>query len=119
MLTDTLHRPGLPPVGACGCHIDVHPHLPPLTRVALSLRSIVGVFTLFVTDAALCRHVFNHNGPDTLLMQLHPSAKNILGERNIAFLHGPEHKAMRKSFIALFTRKALGVYVRKQDQIIK
>ena len=52
-------------------------------------------------------------------MQLHPSAKNVLGEKNIAFLHGPEHKALRKSFIALFTRKALGVYVRKQDQIIQ
>ena len=81
--------------------------------------SIVGVFTVFVTDAAISRHVFNHNGADSLLMQLHPSAKNVLGEKNIAFLHGPEHKALRKSFIALFTRKALGVYVRKQDQIIQ
>lgn len=84
----------------------------------MSWHSIVGVFTIFVTDPALCRHVFNHNSADTLLMQLHPSAKNILGERNIAFLHGPEHKALRKSFIALFTRKALGVYVYKQDQIV-
>ena len=32
--------------------------------------SIVGVFTVFVTDAALCRHVFNHNGADSLLMQV-------------------------------------------------
>ncbi len=46
---------------------------------------------------------------DTLLMALHPNARNILGDRNIAFLHGPEHKALRKSFLALFTRKALGV----------
>lgn len=83
------------------------------------MHSIVGVFTIFVTDASLCRHVFNHNGADSLLLQLHPSAKNILGERNIAFLHGAEHKALRKSFIALFTRKALGVYVRKQDKIIR
>lgn len=84
----------------------------------MSWHSIVGVFTIFVTDAALSRHVFNHNGPDSLLMQLHPSAKNILGDRNIAFLHGPDHKALRKSFLALFTRKALGVYVKKQDEII-
>ena len=47
------------------------------------------------------------------------SGKNVLGERNIAFLHGPDHKALRKSFIALFTRKALGVYVGKQDAIIQ
>lgn len=42
-------------------------------------------------------------------MALHPSAANVLGERNIAFLHGPDHKALRRSFIALFTRRALGV----------
>lgn len=42
-------------------------------------------------------------------MALHPSAKTILGEHNIAFLHGPDHKQIRKSFIALFTRKALAV----------
>jgi cytochrome P450 family 710 subfamily A protein len=42
-------------------------------------------------------------------MALHPSAKNVLGPRNIAFLHGPEHKQLRKSFLALFTRKALAV----------
>lgn len=52
----------------------------------MSWHSIVGVFTIFVTDAAISRHVFNHNSADTLLMQLHPSAKNVLGERNIAFL---------------------------------
>eukprot|EP00798_Chlamydomonas_sp_ICE-L_P016403 gene16403-22610_t len=85
----------------------------------LSWQSIVGVFTVFVTDAQISRHVFNHNSADTLLMDLHPSARNILGKKNIAFLHGPEHKALRKSFLALFTRKALGVYVRKQDEIVK
>jgi cytochrome P450 len=46
---------------------------------------------------------------DTLLLALHPSARNVLGERNIAFLTGPDHKALRKSFLALFTRKALSV----------
>ena len=55
----------------------------------LLVCSIVGTFTIFVTDAAISRHVFNHNSADTLLMNLHPSAKNILGARNIAFLHGP------------------------------
>lgn len=38
----------------------------------LSWHSLVGQFTVFVTDAALCRHVFNHNSKDTLLMALHP-----------------------------------------------
>mmetsp|Transcript_22957 Transcript_22957/g.50366 ORF Transcript_22957/g.50366 Transcript_22957/m.50366 type:complete len:531 (+) Transcript_22957:194-1786(+) len=85
----------------------------------MSWHSLVGTFTVFVTDPAISRHVFNHNSADTLLMALHPSAKNVLGEHNIAFLHGPDHKALRKSFLALFTRKALGVYVKKQDEIIR
>jgi hypothetical protein len=57
--------------------------------------------------------------PDTLLLDLHPNAKMILGTRNIAFMHGPSHKALRKSFLALFTRKALGLYIEKQDAVIR
>mmetsp|Transcript_1696 Transcript_1696/g.4250 ORF Transcript_1696/g.4250 Transcript_1696/m.4250 type:complete len:559 (+) Transcript_1696:128-1804(+) len=89
-----------------------------LSFPGLSWHSIVGVFTVFVTDASISRHVFSHNSEDTLLMALHPSAKNVLGPRNIAFLHGPDHKQLRKSFLALFSRKALAVYVAKQDQVI-
>lgn len=48
-----------------------------------------------------------------------PAAEWILGKNNIAFMSGPTHKALRKSFLALFTRKALGVYVLKQDGIIR
>lgn len=85
----------------------------------LSWNSIVTKFTVMVTDPATIRHVFNHNSKDTLLLDLHPNAKMILGTRNIAFMHGPDHKALRKSFLALFTRKALSVYIRKQDAIIR
>ena len=34
-------------------------------------------------------------------------------------MHGPAHKAIRKSFLALFTRKALGTYVELQDGIVR
>jgi cytochrome P450 family 710 subfamily A protein len=85
----------------------------------LSWNSIVTKFTVMVTDPQLIRHVFNHNSADSLLLDLHPNAKMILGTRNIAFMHGPPHKALRRSFLALFTRKALGVYVRKQDAVIR
>jgi cytochrome P450 len=56
---------------------------------------------------------------DTLLLDLHPNAKMILGTRNIAFMHGPEHKKLRKSFLALFTRRALSTYIVQQDGIIR
>lgn len=62
----------------------------------LSWNSIVTKFTVMVTDPATIRHVFNHNSKDTLLLDLHPNAKMILGTRNIAFMHGPDHKALRK-----------------------
>lgn len=43
----------------------------------------------------------------------------ILGKRNIAFMHGPEHKALRRSFLALFSRRALSMYVEQQDVVIR
>lgn len=75
---------------------------------------------MLVSDAG-AEHfgVVSFCSPDTLLLDLHPNAKMILGTRNIAFMHGPDHKALRKSFLALFTRKALSIYVQKQDVIIR
>ncbi len=74
---------------------------------------------IFTTDAEVSRRVFTYNDPETLLMAVHPSGKNILGEGNLAFMHGPPHKAIRKSFLSLFTRKALATYVELQDGIIR
>ncbi len=34
-------------------------------------------------------------------------------------MHGSEHLALRKSFLALFTRKALGAYVVKQAKVLR
>lgn len=85
----------------------------------LSWNSLCGKFMIFTTDAAISRRVFSYNDPDTLLMAVHPSGKNILGESNLAFMHGPPHKAIRKSFLSLFTRKALATYVELQDGIIR
>lgn len=45
---------------------------------------------------------------------MHPSGKWILGPKNLAFQHGEDHKMMRKSFLSLFTTKALGMYVTLQ-----
>ena len=85
----------------------------------LSWNSLCGKFMIFTTDAAISRRVFSFNDPETLLMAVHPSGKNILGESNLAFMHGPPHKAIRKSFLSLFTRKALATYVELQDGIIR
>ena len=54
------------------------------------------------------------NDPERMLMVLHPSGKSILGHDSLAFAHGAEHKAIRKSFLSLFTRKALSTYTTLQ-----
>jgi cytochrome P450 family 710 subfamily A protein len=75
----------------------------------------VGNFTMFVTEAEAVRKVLTENGPDGFTMVLHPSGKRILGDNNIAFMHGPRHKALRHSFLQLFGRKALGLYLHLQE----
>ena len=60
------------------------------------------------------RELLAVNDPSKMLMVLHPSGKTILGANNLAFLHGCEHKALRKSFLSLFTRKALSTYAELQ-----
>jgi cytochrome P450 family 710 subfamily A protein len=85
----------------------------------MSYNSILGKFMVFSTDVEVSRKMLSVNDPGSLLMAVHPSAKNILGPNNLAFMHGPPHKAIRKSFLALFTRKALGTYVELQDGIIR
>ena len=57
--------------------------------------------------------------PACCLQAVHPSGKWILGPNNLAFQSGPEHKALRKSFLSLFTTKALGVYVSAQDRVVR
>ncbi|PRW58849.1 cytochrome P450 [Chlorella sorokiniana] len=90
-----------------------------ITNPGYSYNSLFGKMIMTVTDADKCRELMAVNDPQRMLMVLHPSAKTILGANNLAFLHGPEHKAMRKSFVSLFTRKALSTYTELQDGIIR
>jgi len=82
----------------------------------VSWNSILGKYTLFSTKADHCQKIFMYNSVDTLTLELHPSAKVILGADNIAFMTGPEHKALRASFLHLFSPKALGVYLKVQER---
>ena len=59
------------------------------------------------------------NGPDSFKVMLHPSGWKILGDHNITFKWGEEHKLLRQSFLTLFTRKALNVYLSIQEGIIR
>jgi hypothetical protein len=58
----------------------------------MTYNSILGKFMVMITDTDISRRVFSFNDTSTLLMAVHPSAKNILGPNNLAFMHGPAHK---------------------------
>lgn len=74
------------------------PDLPPLLlHAGLSYNSLLGKFMVFSTDVEVSRRMLSVNDPSSLLMAVHPSAKDILGPNNLAFMHGPAHKAIRKS----------------------
>lgn len=85
-----------------------------VTSPGYSYNSLAGKMILTVTDADKCRELMAVNDASRMLMVLHPSGKTILGANNLAFMHGPEHKAIRKSFLCLFTRKALSTYTQLQ-----
>ncbi len=44
-------------------------------------------------------------------MVLHPNGYKVFGKDNIGFKHGQELKELRRSFINLFTRRAMGKYL--------
>lgn len=60
-----------------------------------SYNSLLGRLMVFATDAELCRQTMNFNDPSKLVMQLHPSARTVLGDNNLAFTNGEVHKALR------------------------
>lgn len=77
---------------------------------------------LYVGDAGSGRYVVHlasaeesrralDNKDGALRLFLHPNARTILGERNMAFMHGPDHKALRVELLPLFTKQALGSYL--------
>ncbi|KAK7195395.1 cytochrome p450-like protein [Novymonas esmeraldas] len=83
-----------------------------------SWLAILTQFVVFVTRTDLCHKIFSTNGEDSLTLQLHPNGKVILGDNNIAFQSGPGHKALRSSFMNLFTTKALSLYLPIQERLI-
>lgn len=84
----------------------------------MSWTSIVGQFTLVVTEAPLVRKIFQ-SCSDRMPLALHPNAYTLLGRDNIAFLNGPEHRALRARLLPLFTSRALEMYVLIQVKAIR
>lgn len=89
------------------------------TSDGLSWNSLLGIFTVFSARTKISRYVLSHNSPSDFMMWLHPNGTTILGENNIGFMNGADHKVLRKSFLNLFTRRALSTYLSVQENLIK
>lgn len=59
------------------------------------------------------------NKSGKLRLFLNFGAEKILGSDNIAFMHGPEHTALRKQLLPLFTTKALSTYLTIQERFVR
>lgn len=58
--------------------------------------------------------VMSNNSPDSFFMEIHPNAKRIFSSGNIALMWGEPHKRLRKSFLTLFSHKAMAIYLARQ-----
>eukprot|EP01098_Paradermamoeba_levis_P004882 TRINITY_DN207_c0_g1_i1.p1 TRINITY_DN207_c0_g1~~TRINITY_DN207_c0_g1_i1.p1 ORF type:complete len:579 (-),score=227.01 TRINITY_DN207_c0_g1_i1:133-1869(-) len=85
----------------------------------ISWNNILGTFVVFSSITELSRKIFLSNSPDALKIVLHPAAERLLGQNNIAFMQGAEHKELRKTLLPLFTKRAMGVYVDLQEKKIR
>lgn len=82
----------------------------------ISWNSVASMFFVHISDADLTRKVFS--GADQLRMWMIFGAKRILGDYNIAFLHGTAHKELRVQLLPLFNRRALASYIPIQEETI-
>ena len=83
----------------------------------LSWTSVAGFFLLYSPKTEITRSVFMQAENFRLCLTLH--AKKILGDNNIAFMHGPAHKDLRRKLLPLFTKKALKVYSSIQEKVTR
>mmetsp|Transcript_21827 Transcript_21827/g.88892 ORF Transcript_21827/g.88892 Transcript_21827/m.88892 type:complete len:186 (-) Transcript_21827:1541-2098(-) len=85
----------------------------------ISWNALLGRLSLIATDGDLVRKILSSNGPDSFFMEIHPNAKQIFSSGNIALLWGDVHKALRRSFLPLFSRKAMNTYLPIQVRFIR
>jgi sterol 22-desaturase len=90
-----------------------------LSPSGLSWNSIAGYFMIYSAKAETTAAILRSNGPDSFKLVLHPNGVKVFGDHNIAFKWGEELRLLRRSFLTLFTRKALGVYLNLQDKLIR
>ncbi|KAG7450139.1 cytochrome P450 [Guyanagaster necrorhizus] len=84
---------------------------------ALSAISVFNIFIVMASSTEYARKILN--SPTYAEPCLVHSAKQVLLPDNWVFLTGKEHVDYRRSLNALFTRKAIGMYIAIQDVITR
>ncbi|KAI3889043.1 hypothetical protein MKX03_012476 [Papaver bracteatum] len=102
------------------------------SHFGFSTNYIIGKFTVFIQNTELSRKVFANVRPDAfhlvvaiikvLIIQdifyRHPFGKKLLGEHNLVYMSGQEHKYLRHRIAPNFSRNALSTYTSLQQNII-
>nr|ATG29927.1 CYP710A78 [Taxus chinensis] len=88
-------------------------------NLGLSGNLLFGKFIVFIRDSELSHKIFANVKPDVFHLIGHPFGKKLFGEHNLIYMFGQEHRDLRRRFAPNFTLKALGVYVRIQEKVIR
>ncbi|KAF8061018.1 cytochrome P450 sterol C22-desaturase [Lyophyllum atratum] len=84
---------------------------------ALSAISVFNIFIVMASSNEFARKILN--SPSYAEPCLVHSAKQVLRPDNWVFLAGKDHLAYRRGLNALFTRRALGIYMAIQESITR
>ncbi|EDR15112.1 cytochrome P450 sterol C22-desaturase [Laccaria bicolor S238N-H82] len=84
---------------------------------ALSAVSVFNIFIVMASSNEYARKILN--SPSFAEPALVHAGKQILSPENWVFLTGKDHVQYRRGLNALFTRKALGIYVAIQESITR
>lgn len=99
---------------------SLHPSMDAYKRSWATPLAAVSVFNIFIVLASttdLARKVLNSStAAEPCLVR---SAKQVLLPENWVFLNGKVHNEYRKGLNCLFTRQALGIYLKIQDRIYR
>ena len=86
----------------------------------ISWNYVFGKFMMLCTKVKYSRIPFIKNSESEFVSAVHPNAAAVFNEKSILLMpSGPEHTAIRQSFIKLFTRKAISAYLSIQDEIAR
>lgn len=88
-------------------------------KAGASWNYICGKFVIMLVKAKFARTPFINNSANEFLSVIHPNAEAVFGKDSFLFMTGSRHQALRGSFIKLFTKKAISVYLSIQEEKVK